>query len=275
MKQVSKRGFVETERMGCNFGYVRTDKGLVLIDTPQRPSDAIKYRGEIEQLNQKVRFIVNTEPHGDHIAGNFFFSAVGVAHQRTRQQMASLSVDDLKARFKEIDPDFVPAMDSYRIAHPEITFTESMSFHLGNPEVVLIHLPGHTAGETAVFIPEERVVFTGDNLFYQTQTYLHDALTREWLSSLERLKQLEVDILIPGHGEVCAKEYIDQQAAFIREWVAAVKSAREKGWTLEEAQERISFLDRFPMPIKREYFGPQLQKNNVTRLYHLDETGQL
>jgi len=275
MKQISESVFAETERMGCNFGYVLTDEGLVLIDTPQRPSDALRYRSEIEQLDQQVRFIINTEPHGDHIAGNFFFSAVGVAHQKTREQMAATSLEDLKDRFKEIDPDFVPAMDSYRIAQPKVTFTESMSFHLGNHEIVLLHLPGHTAGETAVMVPEERVVFTGDNLFYRTQTYLHDAFTREWLSSLEKLKQLEADVFIPGHGEVCTREYVDQQAAFIREWVAAVKSAREKGWTVEEAQARISFLDRFPMPESREHFGPQLQKNNVARLYHLAENGQL
>ena len=75
MQQVSENIFAETDYMGCNFGYVRTSDGIVLIDTPQRPSDAIKYHGAIEHLGQEVRFLINTEPHGDHIAGNYFFSA--------------------------------------------------------------------------------------------------------------------------------------------------------------------------------------------------------
>lgn len=275
MKQVSESVFVETEYMGCNFGYILTSEGIVLIDTPQRPSDAIKYRDEIERLGKEVKFLINTEPHGDHIAGNYFFSAVGVAHQGTKDYMAAASLEELKERFRQLDPDFIPAMDTYSIRLPNLTFTKSMKLYLGDHEIELLHLPGHTASETAVWIPRERVIFTGDNIFYNTQTYLHEALTKEWLNSLEKLKQIDADIFIPGHGELCTKAYIDEQAAFIKEWVAAIQAAIEKGWTVEQAQERISFLDRFPMPKNREAFGPQLQKNNVARLYYLAETGQL
>jgi glyoxylase-like metal-dependent hydrolase (beta-lactamase superfamily II) len=235
----------------------------------------MEYREEIERLGQEVRFLINTEPHSDHIAGNYFFLTVGVAHQGTLEHMQAASLEDLKERFRQIDPDFIPSLDTYSIRLPNLTFTKSLKLYLGDHEIELLHLPGHTATETAVWIPRERVIFTGDNIFYKTQTYLHEALTREWLNSLEILRQIDADILIPGHGELCTKEYIDEQIGFIKEWVAAIQDAIEKGWTVEEAQERISFLDRFPMPKDREEFGPQLQKNNVARLYYLAETGQL
>jgi hypothetical protein len=74
---------------------------------------------------------------------------------------------------------------------------------------------------------------------------------------------------------VCTKTYLDEQASFIREWIASIKEAIKKGWSLEEAQKRISFLDRYPMGQGLEAFGPELQKMNVARLYALAANGQL
>ncbi len=64
-----------------------------------------------------------------------------------------------------------PICHTYRIKLPTITFDQSMRLYVGNHTFELIHLPGHTASETAVFIPEERTVFTGDNIFNQTQAF--------------------------------------------------------------------------------------------------------
>ena len=104
---------------------------------------------------------------------------------------------------------------------------------------------------------------------------MHEALPNEWLQSLERLKQLEADFYIPGHGDVCAKAYLDEQADFIRDWVSAIKDAFNKGWSMEEAKDRVSLLDRYPMSTGREEFGPELQRMNVTRLYELAAANQL
>lgn len=275
MKQITNNVFVETGYRGCNPGFVVTSDGVVMIDTPQRPTDALEYRSEIEK-HGGVRYLINTEPHGDHYAGNFFFDGTCVAHQGTREAIEQASLEGLKEQLKLIDPDCASVLDSYSIRLPTITFTESMKLYVGHHEFKLIHLPGHTSGQTAVLIPQERVVFTGDNIFYKVQAFLHEALPNEWLKSLEALKQLDVDLFVPGHGEVCTVEYLDEQAAFIREWIAAVKEAVKKGWSLEEAQERISFLDRYPMDVKiAQEFGPELQKMNVARLYSLAKADEL
>jgi len=274
MKQITSCVYVETGYMGCNPGVVATSDGIVMIDTPQRPTDALKYRSEIEKLG-KVRYLINTEPHTDHYTGNSFFSTVCVSHQGTREAMEEASLEEVKERIKLIDPDYAPNLDSYHIHLPSITFKKSLKLYVGNHQLELIHLPGHTASETAVFVPQERVVFTGDNLFYKLQSYLHEALPNEWLESLEKLKQLDVDIYVPGHGEPCSQAYLDEQASFIRDWVSAIKEAVSKGWSMEEAQERISFLDRYPMSAGREEFGPELQGMNVARLYELVKADQL
>ena len=133
----------------------------------------------------------------------------------------------------------------------------------------MIHLPGHTASEIAVYIPEERLVFTSDNVFYKIQTWFHEADPEAWLESLRRLGELDVDVIVPGHGEVCDKGYLGEQAAFIEDWIAAVRDAIKRGLSKEQAQAEISFLDRYPMGQGMEAVGPIVQQMNVARLYDL------
>jgi cyclase len=274
MKQVTENVFVEIEYQGCNPGFVVTRDGIVMIDTPQFPTDALAYK-EIIDKKGPIRYLINTEPHGDHYMGNFFFETICIAHQGTRDAIEKASLDQIKERLKMIDPSYSDKVDSYRIRVPTVTFTDSMKIYAGDHEFQLLHLPGHTASETAVYIPRERVVFTGDNIFHNVQTFLHEAVPLQWLESLETLKTLDVDYYIPGHGDVCQRPYLDKQAEFIKEWISAVKDGVNKGWSLEEAQEKISFLDRYPIEGAMKAFGRELQKMNVARLYSLAKDNQI
>jgi len=274
MERVSENVYAVTGYRGCNPGFVKTSEGVVMIDTPQMPSDGLKYKTEIEKHGQ-VSYLINTEPHGDHYTGNCFFKATVVAQQGTRDVIAQAQIEPLKERVKMMDPDFVPNLDSLSISVPSITFRDSMKIYSGEHEFELLHLPGHTPSETAVFIPQERVVFTGDNIFYKTQAFFHEAVPNDWLKSLETLKTLDAEKVVPGHGELCTLDYLDEQAAFIRDWIQAAREAVEKGWSLEEAQERISFLDRYPMGAEMEEFGRELQKMNVARLYAMAKENEI
>ena len=83
-----------------------------------------------------------------------------------------------------------------------------MSLHLGQHTFNLINLPGHTASETAVYIPEEKVVFTGDNLNLGIPIFIK-SLPDAWLDSLTAIKQLDVEKIVPGHGQVSDKSSIE------------------------------------------------------------------
>ncbi len=121
----------------------------------------------------------------------------------------------------------------------------------------------------AVYIPEERVVFTSDNIFHKVQAFLHQALPYEWLDSLKRLQELEADVLVPGHGSLCDRSYIPEMSAFIQAWIDAVTAAINQGMSLEEAQDKISFLDRYPAEAGVEFMAQELQRWNVARLYQV------
>ena len=268
MQQMSDHVFVETGIQGCNPGFVVTDEGIVMIDSPQQPSDAMKWRDAMEGKGE-IRYLINTEPHGDHVIGNFFFPGTVIAHQGTKEALSSLSVEMIVDKIKGIDPEGLPLMEGYFLKTPSITFSQDLSLHLGKHTFELIHLPGHTASQTAVYIPEERLVFTGDNIFHKVQSYLHQAYPDDWLRSLKRIEELDIDVIVPGHGEVCDKRYLKEQASFIRDWLEAVSEAIKQGFSKEEAKARISFLDRYPMDIGLDWKGSQVQEMNVERLYDL------
>jgi cyclase len=266
MQRLGANVYVETRLRGCNPGFITTQEGIVMIDTPQRPSDALNWLNEMKGKGE-IRYLINTEPHGDHVIGNFFFPAIIVAHQGTRDALSSLSKEMILDKIRTLDPEGLPLMEGYFLKKPSVTFSEDLSLYLGSHTFQLIHLPGHTASETAVYIPEERVVFTSDNVFCRVQTYLHQAYPDKWIQSLKRIEELDVDLVVPGHGEVCDKSYLKEQASFIEKWVGAVRQAIRQGLSKEEAKDKISFLDHYPMDIGLGPKGPEVQRMNVERLY--------
>jgi glyoxylase-like metal-dependent hydrolase (beta-lactamase superfamily II) len=213
--------------------------------------------------------LTNTEPHGDHFSGNFYFEGTGIAHQGTREAVLAASVDDYRERLKQMAPDSLSLLEGFWFRPPTITFTERLTLHLGKHSFQLIHFPGHSPYQIAVFIPEERVVFTSDNVFGGVQAWLHQALPQEWLQSLERMKELDADIFVPGHGSIGDQSCLTDMQGFIQAWIDAVKAAIDQGMSLEEAQEKVSLLDLRPMETGSESRAQMVQQMNVARLYQV------
>ncbi len=265
--QVSPNVYAETGYYGSNVGLVKTDRGLVLVDTPPRPTEAAAWKKEVSKFGT-VSYLINTEPHFDHSYGNFFFQVPVIAQELTRRDIATLRKEDVLERIGQIDPEGLALVKDYQVNVPAITFDNRLTLHMGNLTIQLIHLPGHTAGETAVLIPEEKVVFSSDNIFFKLQTFLHEAHPFDWLESLKVLAQMDVNHIVPGHGEICNKDYIEEQTRFIEEWIDTIGKAIERGWSKEVCMENISMLDRYPMlPGEPDWMGPELQRWNISRLY--------
>jgi cyclase len=117
-------------------------------------------------------------------------------------------------------------------------------------------------------VPEERVVFTGDTIFSGCQTWLMSSNVDQWLAALERIRALDVDHVIPGHGPVVTKAYLDTQRSVLLEWKSAVATAVAEGWTREETIARVDFRDRFgPVDIGQGYMMDYIQTLNAASLY--------
>ncbi len=263
MQQLTDNVFVETGFRGCNTSFVVTQQGVVIIDTPMVPADARKWRDEAAK-HGSVKYVINTEPHTDHATGNCWFGAPVISHEGTRQAAAGARIEELAGMLKMMAPDSLPLDPAFHFQLADITFSQELTLYLGRHTFHLLHLPGHTASETAVYVPEEKVVFTGDNLNLRIPIFIKSQ-PFTWLESLKRLGQLEATQYVPGHGDVSDKSCLASMSEAIQYWINAVKVAVDKGMSLEETMAKVTMVERYPMAKDPMMSG--MVRNSVADLY--------
>jgi cyclase len=168
-----------------------------------------------------------------------------IAHEGTREAIKHNRQEALEGQMKWMAPDALPLDKDFHYRLPDITFSQVMTLYLGKHSFHLMLVPGHTPSETAVYVPEERVVFTSDNVIMGMPIMI-DAVPEQWLDSLRKLQTLDIDIVVPGHGPVCDKAQLKVVYDNVEYCIDEIKAAIAKGWSLKETQEKVTFADRFP-----------------------------
>ncbi|KPK21048.1 MAG: hypothetical protein AMK69_22700 [Nitrospira bacterium SG8_3] len=268
MKQVTENVHVETGIFACNLGLITTTAGNVLIDAPHFPTDAVKWKEEVSKKGE-VKYLINTEEHPDHTDCSKFMPGIFIAHENTREKLARIPPSEVLERVKQADPEGVPLAQECPPRLPDITFSENMNLYLGALTIKIFHLPGHSDGGTCVYIPEEKVVFTTDIIFHRKKSWLHEATPSYWLESLKKISKLDVDVIVPGHGEVCTKAYLEEQSDIIQKWVEVVRSAIDQGLSEEEAMTKITAPDPYPKQPNTPMTEEELNRAIISRLYQI------
>ncbi len=263
MKKITANVFAEDrlsvppKYRGDNYGFVTTSEGIVMIDTPMAPSDAIRLRDDIAKRGD-VRYIINTHHHPDHITGNPFFPGTVVSHEGVRgmffapatQVVTSHRLEEgfkygegilgfIRLLVKESAPEGLHLLENYQFKAPTITFTESLNLYVGEHTFELIHQPGHTESHIGVYIPQEKVFFAGDNFCGGTQPSLAQSLPLDWVKSLKKIEAMDIDVVVPGHGEIGDRETVREFRLFIQECIDIVKEAIKQGMSKEQAADKI------------------------------------
>ena len=142
---------------------------------------------------------------------------------------------------------------------------------MANHTVKLIHQPGHTGGQIGVYLPEEKVFFTGDNFCNGTQPSLAHSFPLEWVGSLKQIEAMEIDVVVPGHGEICDRNEVAQFRQFIEKCIEMARTAIQQGKGKEEAAAAISFEELYPVNrcLRAVHPGGAMQRRNVFRLYEM------
>ncbi len=273
MEQVSPHVYVDAMEGPCCIGAVSFEDGILLIDSPQYPTRAERWLKEIATLGE-IKYLLNTEPHTDHVFGNAFVPGTIIAHQYIKNVFwdddvqGSNFMKNPKAFLEIFDPNRLNMANTYRAREPEITFTGNLKLHFRDITIEAIPLNGHVLNDTAVYIPEEGVLFSSDNIFNEVMTWYHDSLPYDWLETLDYLKTLDVEVVIPGHGKPGGPELFDMMKQVIEEAIGTIQMAIEKGISREEATETITFINRQPVPVEFKPRAPELQRIFVARLYN-------
>jgi len=293
MKQISGHVYVEDQfsigKRGANFGFVTTSEGIVLIDPPYLPTDAIKLRRELAKRGE-VRYIINTEHHIDHIAGNSFFPGTGVSIEGIRELLAGPVTDmvpserleevlkdglDLRRyysrRVKERDPEGLPLLKNYRFRPPTITFSHRLCLYVGSHTFELSYMPGHTQSHLGVYIPQEKVFFAGDNVTNRTQPSMAQSFPLEWVKTLKMIETMAIDWVVPGHGMVGSKKEVREFRLFLQKCIKIIRNAIRQGLSKEEAADNISFdeLSFAKHMGKAVHPGKVMQRRNVLRFFEM------
>lgn len=278
MEKVTKNVFAETEYVGCNSSYIITEEGIVVIDPPQLPSRAIVMREEV-LAKKPVKYLINIEHHPDHVFGNYYFNNLGivVAHENVLKKFMFApgidSYEKCKNEAKEFDPEGVkhfPRNDREYWANcnkPTITFKDKMTISLGKHEFQLYYLGGHSIGQICLYCPQEKVIFTADNIYSGVQIWFAEADPWDIIRALDFINTFDFNYIVPGHGDICKREEIEVNKSFILEWLSAVQLGIANGWSKEKCIEEISFEDKYPIDVGLESMHKQLQEWNVSKLY--------
>lgn len=185
-----------------NAGAVAGTDGVVLIDTCATRARTERFLAAVAEAtdDRPIRLAVNTHLHGDHTYGNAVLpeSTVIVAHELTRTGMLADFLLTATPPIWSPTPDWGVT----RIRPPEITLRDQAVLYAGSRRIELYHpgYPAHTPGDVVAWLPEERVLFTGDLLFHQVTPLVFMGSLPGALRSLEWLAGFDAAVIVPGHG---------------------------------------------------------------------------
>ncbi|WP_343235778.1 MBL fold metallo-hydrolase [Streptomyces sp. SID10815] len=196
-----------------NAGLVAPGGRPVLIDTAATEARAGALREAVRTVApQGPGFVVNTHPHGDHTFGNRFFAdeAVIVAHEATRAEM-DLAGLHLTGLWPEV------CWGDISVELPSLTYRDRLTLHLDDTVVELMHLgTAHTRNDTVAWLPGQRVLFTGDVVMSGATPFCLTGSVAGSLDVIERLRVLEPETVVSGHGPVGGPELLEETAGYLR-----------------------------------------------------------
>ena len=196
-----------------NAGFVVGTSAVTLVDTCFTVARARALRAALEGVtSQPVRTLVNTHHHGDHTHGNFVFpEATIVGHERCREEVLATG-HATQGLFPGVE------WGEIELAPPFVTFEDRLSLYVDDRLVELVYVggPAHTTNDIVAWLPEQRVLFSGDLAFRGGTPFIVMGSLEGSLAAVEALRAFGAETLVPGHGPVCGPEVLDDMAAYLR-----------------------------------------------------------
>jgi cyclase len=228
------------------------------------PKEAKKVMAEIRKHTQlPLLYTINTHYHGDHTFGNQVFSGSKsiIAHENVRRALKGAGGKEHLEFFKTLN---IPGLDEVKITLPNMVFEKRMEVYAGEYHLQLIHRRGHTNGDLFIILPTLKAVITGDLVFNGQFPYMGDGYVSEWIDALDYIENLDIEMVIPGHGDVGGKPIIIAMKHYLLNLRSMVRQQIEDGASLKQTQEALR-------PILQEKYKtwkkPQWIDGNIERTY--------
>ena len=249
---------------GANAGIIVGQDGVIVVDTLATAKEARKMINDIKSLtNKPIRYVINTHTHFDHCFGNSEFAELGAVIISHKSGKASLmKVGDRLIEIVKKMGMTDEMLEGTTILYPSLTFNDKMQIDLGNVVVELYYIaPNHSPDNILVYIPKEKVLFTGDVLFTNFHAYIGSADLDGWKKNLDYIATLEVDNIIPGHGPLSSKQDVTDMKDYL---ITFDKKAQELCASSDNIEEIVAQIER-TLPPKAQ--GDWMIRSSLQRKY--------
>jgi len=232
---------------GANAALLCAAQGAAVVDTTSSAGDMSGLLDAVGVSAGDVRLVINTHHHSDHTWGNQLFDCPILAHRLCRDAMvASLEdawrLDRIRASIAErgkSDPRWAEEMqrkiEGLQIRLPTEVFEQRRDIVLGDLRIELEHVGGHTPGSSVVWLPQSKVLLSGDLLFVGRYPFIGDADIPVLISALRRVLEFEAEAIVPGHGPMCDESAVHDMLGYLQgTWERTVDHIAE-GHSADEA----------------------------------------
>jgi glyoxylase-like metal-dependent hydrolase (beta-lactamase superfamily II) len=200
------------------IGVVLGGREVLLIDTRASPRHARELAEELRELTRDpVSVVVDTHFHWDHAFGNQVFRPATIwGHVNAAERL----VREGRAMAAEVAaalPELAEAFSELEIDPPDRTMTDEATIELGDRLVELRYLGrAHTEGDIAISVPDANVLFAGDLVEAGSPPSFGDSFPLEWPATVERLLPLTTGRVVPGHGSIGDRRFVEEQVEAFR-----------------------------------------------------------
>ncbi|MCP4611991.1 MAG: MBL fold metallo-hydrolase [Planctomycetes bacterium] len=232
-KNISDRLFEITGGRGANGGAYIGDNGVLIIDAKMDKQSVDQVIKGIRLITDKpIKYLVSTHSDGDHISGNRYFPATVtfIAHENCRKEYFHPRRNGTQSEWSK--PELAPFV-------PSITFRDKMDIYLGSKKVELRYFGvGHTTGDIAVYFPEEKTAFLGDQIFLTRPQLIHSykgGNSLEYVKTVTKMLQtLKAEKFCSGHSEMTDRQSIRNHLDQMQKRNKKVKTLIKERKSLEE-----------------------------------------
>jgi glyoxylase-like metal-dependent hydrolase (beta-lactamase superfamily II) len=235
--KLSDNAYAYTAEGDPNTGVIIGDDAVMVIDTQATPVMAEDVIRRIREVTDKpIKYVVMSHYHAVRVLGASAYRPQEIiASQDTRDLIVERGAQDMKSEIERFPRLFRAVETIPGLTWPTITFQGEMTLWLGKLEVRLMQLGrGHTKGDTVVWLPQQKILFSGDLVEFDATPYAGDAYFQDWPRTLDNLAALAPEKLVPGRGAALTTPQMVQQGlagtrSFVSDLYASVKAGAAAG----------------------------------------------
>ena len=248
---------------GSNNIWIVFEDYVVVIDAnfPKEAGDVI---AAVKKTTDKpIRYVLDTHHHGDHAYGNAVFARAGASIVAQTNCARLLRVDgpgDFAAAGR--GPTGRPDVRNSTLKVPNLVFEDKLVLDDGKQRVEFM-FRGHadTAGDAFGYLPKHKILCTGDACVNGAFNFLGHADSASWIRVLERVEQLDIEMVCPGHGPLAGKDLLEKQRRYFVELRQQVKQG------IDGANDVDDIVKNINMPWYKEWTGTTPTPENVKHVY--------